>query len=94
LIIVDLPYHAIIDQGRLGKIARMADLNNVAVALITQQGEDNPFTLGSIISLRIAGEIIPAGDNACHCVLSSVKDKLDPPGWRYSEVFYVPDGLC
>lgn len=94
LIIVDLPCHAIIDQGRLGKLARIADNNGVAVVLISQHDRETPFTLGSIISLRVAGKRVESSPETQTCVLSAVKDKQDPPGWQYSEVFHVPDGLC
>ncbi len=94
LIVVDLPPHAIIDQGRLGKLARMADLNRISVVLITQHEDDTPFTLGSIISLRVSGKRIQSGAHLYRCTLSAIKDKQDPTGWQYSEVFHVPDGLC
>ena len=94
LIVVDLPPHAIIDQGRLGKLARMADLNRIAVVLITQHDDKTPFTLGSIISLRVLGRRNQSGAYSYTCTLSAIKDKQDPTGWQYSEGFYVPDGLC
>ena len=93
LLVIDLPPHTIIDQGRLGKLARMADLNQIAVVLITGQEDGVSFTLGSIISLRLVGSRMDR-DNSTHtCVLSAVKDKRDAPGWRQMEVFHAPDGM-
>lgn len=94
LIIVDLPPHAIIDQGRLGKLARIADLHKIAVVLLTQHEDGTSFTLGSIVSLRVVGRRIPTGEYLYRCVLSAIKDKRDPPGWQCTEVFHAPNGLC
>lgn len=93
LLVIDLPPHTIIDQGRLGKLARMADLNQVAVVLINNQEDRISFTLGSIVSLRLTGSRIDQDGSAYTCVISAVKDKRDAPGWRQMEVFHVPDGM-
>ncbi|MBN1686245.1 MAG: hypothetical protein JW852_06295 [Spirochaetales bacterium] len=93
LLVLDLPPHAIIDQGRLGKIARMADLNETAVVLITAQEDGTSFTLGSIVSLRLAGSTTQQGGCAHRCTVSAVKDKRDMPGWSRTEVFHAPDGM-
>ena len=93
LLVIDLPPHTIIDQGRLGKLARMAELNQTAVILITGQEDGVSFTLGSIISLRLAGSRIAQNGAAYTCVISAVKDKKDSPGWQHTEVFYAPDSM-
>ena len=93
LLIIDLPPHTIIDQGRLGKLARMADLNQTAVVLITGQEDGVSFTLGSIVSLRFVGSRMNRDNSTYTCTLSAVKDKRDAPGWRHMEVFHAPDGM-
>jgi recombination protein RecA len=93
LLVIDLPPHTIIDQGRLGKIARMADLNETAVVLVTGQEDGTSFTLGSIVSLRLAGSTVHQNDCAHRCTVSAVKDKQDMPGWSRTEVFHAPDGM-
>jgi recombination protein RecA len=94
LVIVDLPPNTIIDQGRLGKLARLADLNDIALVLLNQQDDGRPFTLGSIISLRMFSERKLTGENEFQCVFSAVKDKHHTPGWSITEVFHGPDGMC
>ncbi len=93
LLILDLPPHAIIDQGRLGKLARMADLNQTAVVVVTGQEEGTSFTLGSVISLRLIGVRTHTESQMYSCVISAIKDKCDMPGWSDAEVFYAPDGM-
>jgi recombination protein RecA len=93
LLIIDLPPHTIIEQGRLGKLARMADLNGTAVVLIAQQEDGVSFTLGSIVSLRLVGSRVERGGAAYRCVVSAIKDKHEAPGWRHIEVFHAPDGM-
>ncbi len=93
LVIVDLPPNTIIEQGRLGKLARMADLNNMALLFINQQEERRPFTLGSIVSLRVFSRTNPVGKNAYTCDFTVMKDKHHSPGWSFSEVFHGPDGM-
>lgn len=94
LIIADLPHHAIIDQGRLGKLSKLADLNSIALILITQHREDTPYTLGSIISLRFTGVRSQIEKDVFTCTLSAIKDKSGKPGWHYSRNFSVPHSLC
>ncbi len=93
LLVVDLPPHTIIEQGRLGKLARMADLNETAVILINQQEDGVSFTLGSIVSLRFAGSRTHQDSSTYTCIISAVKDKQDVPGWSRVEVFHAPDGM-
>ncbi|MAG13481.1 MAG: recombinase A [Spirochaetales bacterium] len=94
LVVLDLHPHAIIDQGRLGKLARFADLHRVAFLFIAQQEKAVSFSLGSIISLRFHSYRSALGENAFQCVLEACKDKKTAPGWEFSERFYGPDGLC
>lgn len=94
LLVIDLPPHSIIDQGRLGKLARMADLNEVAVVLVTGQEDGVSFTLGSIVSLRFSGSKTCRNSSTYTCSISAVKDKRAVPGWSYVEVFHAPDGMC
>ena len=93
LLVIDLPPHTIIDQGRLGKLARMAGLNETAVILIAQQEEGTSFTLGSIVSLRFAGSKTRQDGSVYRCAIKAVKDKRDTPGWSHVEVFRAPDGM-
>ena len=93
LLVIDLPPHTIIDQGRLGKLARMADLNQAAVVLITGQEEGTSFTLGSIVSLRFVGARTYEENSTYTCIVSAVKDKRDLPGWSHAEVFHAPDSM-
>jgi recombination protein RecA len=93
LLILDLPPHTIVDQGRLGKLARMADLNQTAVVFVTGQEEGTSFTLGSIISLRLVGARTHTENQRYSCMMSAIKDKCAVPGWIHAEVFYAPDGM-
>ena len=93
LLVIDLPPHAIIEQGRLGALARMADLNEAAVVLVSQQEDGTSFTLGSIVSLRFMGFRTNQDDSDYMCVIHAEKDKQDVPGWSYTEVFHAPDGM-
>ena len=93
LLVMDLPPHAIIEQGRLGKLARIADLNRTAVVLVTGQEEGTSFTLGSIISLRFMGSRTREEGHTYACILSAVKDKHGFPGWSHVEVFHAPDSM-
>lgn len=93
LLVIDLPLHTIIDQGRLGKLARMADVNQATVVFINNQEDGVSFTLGSIISLRLAGMRVDQNSPDYTCVVSAVKDKRDQPGWSRREVFHAPDSM-
>ena len=92
-VVLDLHPHAIIEQGRLGKLARLADLHQIAFMLIAQQDKSVSFSLGSIVSLRFHSYRKHIGDNTFRCVLEACKDKRTAPGWKFSELFYGPDGL-
>ena len=93
LVVLDLHPHAIIEQGRLGKLARLADVHEVVFVLITQQNKSVSFSLGSIVSLRFHSYRQRLDKNQYHCVLDACKDKRTAPGWKVSELFYGPDGL-
>jgi recombination protein RecA len=93
LIIIDLPVHIFIEQGKLGKLARLADLHNTAVIISTKQEGKYSTTLGSMISLRLEIGRQYLGANKFRYTIHATKDKQRTPGWKYSEVYYGPAGL-
>lgn len=93
LIIIDLPVHIFIEQGKLGKLARLADLHQTAVIISTKQEGKYSTTLGSMISLRLEIERQCLGANKFRYTIHATKDKQRAPGWKYSEVYNGPAGL-
>jgi recombination protein RecA len=93
LLVLDLPPQSLIEQGKIGKLARLADLRGSAVVFITKHSRGTQFTLGSMVSLRCEVHRERVEENRYHCVVRVVKDKRRPPGWRHAEECHGPDGL-
>ena len=93
LITLDIPPHSLIEQGRIGKIARLADLHHAAVVFITKHTKKTSFTLGSMVSLRCEIDREHVSTDQYHCVVRVIKDRKRPPGWSHAEVCHGPDGL-
>ena len=93
LLVLDLPPHSLIEQGRIGKMARLADLHNSAVVCITKHTKTTAFTLGSMVSLRCEVDRQRVSPNRYHCVVRVLKDRRCALGWSHAEVCHGPDGL-
>jgi hypothetical protein len=81
------------EQGKLGKLARLADRHGTAVIISTKQEGNNSTTLGSMISLRIEIDRRYIGQNKYRYTLHAAKDKRGAPDWQFSEVYDGPAGL-
>ena len=93
LVILDLPPHSLIDQGRIGKLARLAALHQSAVVFVTKFTRNTPYTLGSLVSLRCEVTRKRIATNKFCWILKVIKDRKSAPGWSLMGVCDGPFGL-
>lgn len=91
-LVVDLPEQALVEQGRLGKLARLSDLHNTAVLFVTRHNGRALYSLGSMISLRFEASR-ENNKNKFTCKVRAVKEKCRAPGWIDEKTFNGPDGM-
>jgi recombination protein RecA len=100
LLILDLDAGERVQQGRLGRLAKLAEGAATALVFLTSTGTtradaiiEAAGSLGSVVSLRARTRLESLGRGRFRCAIQVTKDKWGGPGARYQEPCRGPEGL-